>query len=177
MKIKGIIFDLDQTLVDTRSVLEFREDRNWAKAIRNLYLTKVFPGVKEMLNKLSENNIKCGVVTSSPRKYAEAVVSHHNLEIPVLVAYQDTGRHKPFPDPILKGIASLGLQSENVISVGDVDLDIIAGKSAGAITALCRWSKKDDEYGVIPDIIFNVPSDLIKNTFNDLYESQTGARI
>lgn len=177
MKIEGIIFDLDQTLVDTKSVLKYREDRNWGKAIRNLYQTKVFPDVKEMLLNLSEKHIKYGVVTSSPRKYAEAVISHHNLCIQVLVAYQDTGKHKPLPDPILKGIKELGLNNKNVLTVGDVELDIIAGKSAGAITALCGWAKNDNDCKVLPDFIFNKPSELFKDNYFNLNSIQTGVSI
>ena len=80
MIIDGIIFDLDETLVDTNSVSQYREDRNWAKAIKNLHLTNVYPEIKEMLEVLSKSNIKYGIVTSSPRKYAEAVVSYHKLK-------------------------------------------------------------------------------------------------
>lgn len=143
MKLEGIIFDLDDTLVDTRPLMEFREERNWPKAIRNLLLTNVYPGIRELLDIVKSLDIKSGIVTSSPRKYAEAVVSYHRLEIPVLVAYQDTGRHKPNPDPILKGIEKLGVSKEKVLAIGDAEIDAIAAKLAGVTTAIVRWSKNE----------------------------------
>lgn len=171
MKIEGIIFDLDETLVDTQAVLPFREGRNWGKAIRNLHQTTVYPGVKEMLKKLSKSNIKYGIVTSSPRKYAESVVSFHELRMPVLVAYQDTRKHKPNPDPILKGVEKLNVDIEDVIFVGDNDLDIIAGNAAGVLTALSTWSIHDNTCEVRADIILDNPLKLVNSIAdNNLFQ-------
>lgn len=161
MKIKGIIFDLDDTLIYTDPVLQYREQRNWHLAIKNLYLTTVYPSIGKMVDRLRETKIKYGIVTSSPRKYAEAVVSFHNLDINILVAYQDTLRHKPDPEPILKAVRIFNLRTRNILSIGDQDIDIMAGKNAGTYTAITGWTCRDSTLLVKPDVIFNDPLEIM----------------
>lgn len=161
MKIKGIIFDLDNTLIYTDPVLQYREQRNWRLAIKNLYLTNIYPNILEMLSRLSKVKIKYCIATSSPRKYSEALVSFYNLYIPVLAAYKDTRRHKPAPDPILKAASRLNFPTRNILSVGDQDIDITAGKNAGTYTAVTGWTKRDSKLLVKPDFILDDPLEII----------------
>jgi len=164
MIIKGVIFDLDETLVDTRVLTQFRDERKWSKAIRLLSKTIVYPGIKEMLDELYTAGVSTGIVTSSPRKYAEAVVDYHGLDIPVLCAYQDTGRHKPSSDPILFGINRLGIPRDTVLTVGDSEIDIIAGKAAGTLTGYTGWGEKKELSTIYiqPNYIFKTPNKLLK---------------
>jgi HAD superfamily hydrolase (TIGR01662 family) len=162
MIIKGIIFDLDQTLVDTRPVEQFRDERNWNKAIRNLPRTSVYPGIPEIIGKLISIDVKCGIVTSSPRKYAESVVSHHDLRIPVLVAYQDTHKHKPHPQPIIRAMELLDIDPQDVIAVGDNESDVLAANAAGVRAVLSGWSSAPELAPMYSQIIIESPSQLEK---------------
>ena len=59
------------------------------------------------------------VVTALPRTYAEMELEITNLRIKVLVAYHDTRRHRPDPEPVTRAV-------ETVLA------DIIGGRGAGA---------------------------------------------
>lgn len=138
MDFKGIIFDLDMTLVDTSSLQTMRDHRLWNQVYQNISKTKIYDGVLNLLDEL-KGRVKAGIVTSSPRTYAERVIDYHGLNIPLLTAYHDTQKHKPHADPILDGILKLGLKPHEVISIGDEEKDIIASNNAGATSVLARW--------------------------------------
>ena len=128
----AIIFDLDMTLVDTYNLFFLREKRRWNEVYKNIPNTKLFPGVRNMLKYLQKEKIIYGIVTSSPRKYAEKVINYHNLPIKITVAYHDTKKHKPNPEPICLAIDRLGLTSCcKIIVLGDEEKDILSGYAAG----------------------------------------------
>ncbi len=160
---KGIIFDLDGTLVNTSALQQLRDNREWAKAIRSLPTTTIQTGIKNVLSTL-KGIVEMGIVTSSPKRYAEKVVAFHDLEIQVISAYQDTRKHKPSPDPILHGIKFLNLDPEEVVVVGDSTVDIIATKAAGAYAIAVTWGdgQLSDLRNVSPNQIIDTPDALLE---------------
>jgi DNA processing protein len=116
---KAFLFDLDQTLVDSSLLESMRASRNWKGVLSNLDLVKPVAGVTEFLNSLKSQGIQCGLVTSSPKHYASAICRKLNWEFDVVVAYHDTKKHKPDPEPLLKAIELLNFDNEDVIYIGD----------------------------------------------------------
>jgi DNA processing protein len=116
---KAFLFDLDQTLVDSSLLESMRSSRNWKEVLSNLDLVKPVAGVTEFLNSLKSQGIQCGLVTSSPKHYASAICRKLNWDFDVIVAYHDTKRHKPEPEPLLKAIELLNFDNEDVIYIGD----------------------------------------------------------
>ena len=162
---KGIIFDLDMTLVDTSSLLTMRDQRLWNQVYQNISKTKIYDGVLNLLDQLKDG-VKVGIVTSSPRTYAERVIDYHGLNIQLLTAYHDTQKHKPHADPILDGISKLGLKALEVISVGDEEKDIIASNNAGATSVFAGWGnngKKNISANYNCDTIEKLIELLLKN--------------
>ena len=137
-KVRGVIFDLDMTLVDTSKLKDMRSVGDWPRVYHSLSETRLYPGALAFVRAL-QKDCKCGVVTSSPRIYAERLIEHHNLRLTVLAAYHDTALHKPNSDPIALGIKKLGLTPDEVVSIGDEPGDIIASKAAGASSIGVTW--------------------------------------
>ena len=140
VKHEGILFDLDLTLVDSSILFELREKRLWSEVYKNIPKTTVYDGVHEMIDELKPS-FKFGIVTSSPRTYAERLTSFHGIEIPILTAYHDTRLHKPDPSPIIHGSNQLGLSPSQVISIGDDPKDITASNIAGATSIFVTWGE------------------------------------
>jgi len=131
-----VLIDLDQTLVNTMSLQPFRDAQDWAGALAHLNETQLIPGARFLIDEIRRLDLQFGIVTSSPRDYAEAVVTHHKLDIPVVVAYHDTRNHKPDPEPILLAAERLGESNlKSVIYVGDDERDEAAAQAAGAVPA------------------------------------------
>jgi len=134
----GVLLDLDQTLVITASIEPLRRARAWLKVYKSFGETALPPETAKFIEKVS-NIAKMGVVTTSPRPYAERLLAHHRLQLPVLVAYHDVTQRKPNPEPLLKAAARLELQPARCIHVGDQIADIEAAIRAGAIAVALSW--------------------------------------
>ncbi|MBC8147262.1 MAG: HAD hydrolase-like protein [Bacteroidetes bacterium] len=101
------------TLVDTSCFEELRNQRLWSQIYSNTKNTKIYDGISELVSELVKY-YKVGIVTSSPRTYAERIIDYYSLNIPVLSAYHDTKNHKPHPEPIIKGCQVLQLNANEV---------------------------------------------------------------
>lgn len=140
---KSIIFDLDLTLVDTTCLENARHSRNWQEAYRLIPQTTLYPGVSEVFDYIRQNNIKCAIVSTSPRPYIEKLVRYYNMPICVIVGYHDAKPIKPHPAPMFKALELLSETASNVISFGDRAIDIQASNAAGIESVACIWGTKE----------------------------------
>jgi hypothetical protein len=122
----GVLIDLDQTLVETSALAELRSQRKWVQAYQALHLTTLFPGLQDVRNHPA---LSLGIVTTSPRPYAERLVAYHRYRIRVVVAYHDVSRQKPFPDPLLKAAEQLGIPVARCFHIG---IDLMISSPPGA---------------------------------------------
>jgi HAD superfamily hydrolase (TIGR01549 family) len=134
----GVLLDLDQTVVLTDAVEPLRRKRAWSKVYKSFDQTALPPGTPKFLSRVGEV-ARLGVVTTSPRTYAERLLAYHGLRLPVLVAFHDVTQRKPHPEPILKAAARLELNPAQCIHVGDQLSDIEAAIKAGASAIALSW--------------------------------------
>ena len=71
-----------------------------------LDLLRDYPGLSEVLVDLGDAGVRTGVVTSKRRETALLALRGVGIEglIPLLATLEDTERHKPLPDPLLRRI-------------------------------------------------------------------------
>jgi HAD superfamily hydrolase (TIGR01509 family) len=159
--LRGLIFDLDNTLVD--SGLDFdrmrhemglppgpileaigRLDAASAARCREILRrheqigaerAKLLPGVKELLAEVTRRGLRRAIATRNSR--AIAVETLHNVGIEVeLVLTRDCGPIKPDPWPVQFACRQWSLSPGEVAVVGDYRFDIECGRAAGAQTVL-----------------------------------------
>lgn len=165
--IRHIIFDLDQTLIDTSSLKEFRDNRDWRNVYLNIKKTEIYDGMVELLEYLELNNIGISIVTSSPRKYCEKILKVHNLssKIQTIVAYNDVKKCKPDSEPILKVINLLNNTSiDEILHIGDLPSDTKAAKAAKIISIGSLWGCVDKKSlsDSSPDYLALEPRNIIE---------------
>lgn len=135
----GVLFDLDNTLVVTDKLEGLRHSRRWDLVYQQFHETWVPPGTQQFLLEIS-NHFQIGVVTSSPRTYATKLLTHHDLKVPVVTAFHDTTRRKPFPDPLWHACQQLDLIPAESIYIGDSAVDVEAALQAGLRVCLVDWT-------------------------------------
>lgn len=132
-EIKAVIFDLDNTLIKTDHLEYYREKQQQiedASLIEQAHIM-IAP---EILEKLQNKGYKVGIVTRSPRKYAESLLSISGYLYDSLVAAKDTYRTKPYPDPLLKCAKRLKVDPSYILNIGDLPIDLKAGDDAGTMS-------------------------------------------
>lgn len=139
MSCRGLIVDLDDTLVDTRVLRPLREARRWKEAVSRVAETRAFIDVVDAFSALTHAGIPWSVVTTSVSYYAEAVLKQHGLERTHLIAYHDAPP-KPRPEGVALALSRMGLEPGEVIGVGDSDIDIRAYRAARVRAFGASWS-------------------------------------
>ncbi|MCX8182107.1 MAG: HAD-IA family hydrolase [Candidatus Methanomethyliaceae archaeon] len=209
--VKGIIFDLDGTLVDStdsiwkaadyvlringyrglerKDVVEVmgktifdlflsvepglnkQEQQKLFEDYRRVYMdfiehTRMIPKVSEALLMLRSRRLKMAVVTTKSRENAEKILSFFGIRsfFDLVIGFEDVREHKPSIEPMKRAAEGLGLRTSELIVVGDTDIDIKAGREAGALTVAVMT-------GVTPleKILAERPDFLIKDV-SDLPE-------
>lgn len=139
----AVLFDLDQTLLDSSLAEPLRSRRLWSEVYSLIPKFRPYRGISELLAFLSRNGVPVCVVTSSPKAYCVRVLSYWHLEVDATVCYHDTEHHKPCPDPLLAALSRLGIRAPDAISVGDSPEDIIAARRAGIFAVAAGWGTAD----------------------------------
>jgi pyrophosphatase PpaX len=102
-----------------------------------------FPGVDEALARLRTAGVRVVVVTSKRRRSVEMALEKFpglDLVVDRFVTMEDTERHKPDPEPLLKGLELMGgIPKEQAAYVGDSPFDVQAAKAAGLRSVAVSW--------------------------------------
>lgn len=160
--VRGIIFDLDGTLVD--SALDFDQMRcemdlppgtPILEALEKMPLERaercrailarheeagarratLMPGVAELLAELDRRRLRRAILTRNTRHLAHEVLERFGLQFDPILAREDAPA-KPDPAGLLHVCEAWNLTPAEVVMVGDYRFDIEAGRAAGMRTIL-----------------------------------------
>lgn len=93
------------------------------------------PGARELLADLRKQGIPTALVTMSLRRMALDVVDQIDFTaFDLIVAGDDVGRPKPFPDPYLTAAAQLGIDIVDAVVIEDSPTGVASGAASGAVT-------------------------------------------
>jgi len=108
---------------------------------------KSYDHVEEGLIKLKNKGLKIAIVTSKRRGTALRGLNCFDLEkyFDVIITPEDSKKHKPDGEPVLKACEALNVNPEETIMVGDSHNDILCGKNAGSKTCLVNYTALDVE--------------------------------
>jgi len=105
----------------------------------------LYEGVKEGLNKLRDMGHVLAIATSKPGFLLEKVLEKHDIKnmFSSVRTWDDVEKNnlkpKPAADMLQSVIDEMGFIPTDVVMVGDTNLDILMGKSAGARTIAVSW--------------------------------------
>ncbi len=139
-----LIFDFDQTLVDTSSVAHLRKARNWSAVRARMRHLEPYPGVTALLGRLRALEQQVAIVTSSPDMVAREFARRHQWPIELVVGYhQMRGRQKPDPYGLNMALQHCGADAASSYHVGDRAQDTQASHAAGMIAIGAGWGSEE----------------------------------
>jgi HAD superfamily hydrolase (TIGR01662 family) len=100
---------------------------------------ELIQGADTIVENLSSNGLKIGLVTSSQKQYLEIKMQplkQAGVEelFEVIITTDDVLKRKPAPDPLITCAQQLDMRPGNCVYIGDTATDIKAGKAAGMRT-------------------------------------------
>ncbi len=123
-------------------------------------LLAVLPGLKAEGRKL-------GIVTAKRHRTVGLALERFPAlasAFDVVVAHEDTDRHKPDPDPVLLAVSKLGGTTSEAVYVGDSPFDIGAAKNAGVFAVAVGWGGIHPDDRLLaeePDAFVRTPEELL----------------
>lgn len=137
---------IGQTLLTTFQ----REDPPQAATLERVYreyneanAVKIvgYPGVPELMAQLNAAGIRPKVVTSKRLEMSVETIRLAGLAglVDLVVTMEDTERHKPHPDPLLRAFEKLGVTAAQCVYVGDAVWDVLAAHAAGIPAISVTW--------------------------------------
>jgi pyrophosphatase PpaX len=143
----------------------------WFKSQDSLEL---FPGVKEMLEKLKAGGIKLGIITS---KMHDTIFEGSRIGCALeldkmgivdlfsaILGLEDVIHPKPDPECIHLALVKIGASPTNTLVVGDSAADMAAAYSAGCKSCLAAWGlpgSPDPAESKAADFVASEPGDII----------------
>jgi phosphoglycolate phosphatase len=160
--IRGIIFDLDGTLVDSRldfsamrREMELPADVPILEALARLppehaarcrailhhhelagaQRATLLPGASDLLAILVARDIRLAIATRNSREITAATLGKLDVKFELTMT-RDDGPVKPDPWPVLHACQTWGFAPEETVVIGDFRFDVECGAAAGSRTAL-----------------------------------------
>jgi pyrophosphatase PpaX len=128
---------------------------------------EAFAGMVEVVPRLKAEGRKLGIVTAKRHRTVALAIERFpwlGEQFDVVVAHEDTERHKPEPDPVLAAVRKLGAEPGAAAYVGDSPFDIRAAKAAGAFAVGVGWGGIHSDETLLaeePDAFVREPEELL----------------
>lgn len=141
-----IIFDLDQTLVDTSTTEALRTARRWGDVNRRLSGLSPYPGITELITELSRLGQELAIVTNSPDMVPRHFIRRCSWPIKIILGFHQipSGKRKPDPTGLLMALAEGESAHESTnFHVGDAPEDTEASRRANMVSIGAGWGSKN----------------------------------
>jgi phosphoglycolate phosphatase len=129
-----------------------------------LKTTALYPNVSETLEHFKRK--RKAVVTSKEARFAHRMLAHFEIahHFDVIVGGDTVPARKPDPWPVREGIKLLGGSAAEAVMIGDSENDVVAGRSAGALTCAVSYGYRTAEQ------LSETSPDLMISRFDELKE-------
>ncbi|CCV65700.1 predicte haloacid dehalogenase-like hydrolase [Paracholeplasma brassicae] len=127
-------------------------------------LTKPYDGVYDLLNQLKEKNIRLAVVSNKPMPQVIPLIEGlFPGYFEVILGETSELKRKPSPEMLFYAIEALELSKEDVLFVGDSDVDMQTAINANVDAIAVLWGFRDETVlkKYQPKYIVNHPKEIL----------------
>ena len=162
--IKGLILDFDMTLFDTSADNEIRKskkgkDIDWEAVYSVIPQYRLYDGWREVFAWAKENSIKIAIVSTAQGELIRRTLEHFNLSCDTVIGW-NLYHKKPSGKLVDMAVEKMGVNKENVISIGDSIVDKQMSDNGGIKFYGALWDSKDVE-NFITDNFLSTPIEII----------------
>lgn len=128
----------------------------------SFYNVKVFDGILQVLDILDGKNYTKAIVTARSKREIEndpclqTIIKHFKF----VVCADDTKRHKPDPEPVLKLVDMANTEIGTTIYIGDTYSDYMCARNSGVHFGLALWGAGTIE-GIDADYNLKNPMEIL----------------
>jgi phosphoglycolate phosphatase len=135
-------------------------------------LSRLYPGVAEVLTELSSAGWMCAICTNKPERATRVMLSELDLVrfLRATITGDTLPQKKPDPAPMRAALAALEVPPHRAIAVGDHANDLLSARGAGIRAVFARYG-----YGALTPELPR-PADII-DAFADLPEALARLRF
>jgi len=142
------------SLEDIYGRLDFNRKDELVARYREVMLEKhdemisIFPGIKDLLKKLHQEDISLGVVSTKRKDILKQGMDLLGITdyFDIIIGSGDFIHPKPNPESLLMAMDLLQADKETSVMVGDNHHDILAGNNAGVASVFVGWSEKTMDF-------------------------------
>jgi phosphoglycolate phosphatase len=110
--------------------------------------------------------VRLAVLSNKPHEFAELMVRElmADVEFEIVLGHRDGAVAKPDPAGALGIAAEMGIEPSRFLYVGDTDIDMMTGRSAGMFTVGVLWGFRDraELLGAGAEALAEKPMDLVR---------------
>lgn len=186
MRFRGVIFDLDGTVVENdydwtgirdelgtgaTSILHYLESLDepertakWTiletHEARQTEASVLRQGMRELLDFLRARRVAAALVTNNSRKNTEFLLAKFHLDFDCVIT-RESGLWKPSGAPFLEVLRTFHLEPGACVVVGDTRFDVLAALDSG-IEAILLLSDEPERFAGLPVEVFPDLADLVE---------------
>ena len=133
--------------------------------------TRLYPGVREALDKLRDAGVKMSVLTNKPVRISQAILDGLGVGLHFFRVYGGNSfeQKKPNRVGVDKLIEEAGVPRERAMMVGDSSVDVRTARNAGIRAA-------GVSYGFQPESLDEEPPDVLVDRMEELADIVVAAR-
>jgi phosphoglycolate phosphatase len=129
------------------------------------YNLRLYDGIPELLDKLTEKGILLAINTNKDQGFADETVEKtlKKWNFTHITGAVDGMPRKPNPDGIEAILRDHGIKKEEALYIGDMKVDVETAKNAGVYGVFCEWGfGSSDTLDLIPDLTVKKPEEILK---------------
>lgn len=127
-------------------------------------LTKIYPGIRGTLTALAGRGMKLAVITNKNDEIARPLIHKFFADRFSVICGQKQGmQRKPEPDMFQTCLAQLSLKPEEVLYIGDTEVDETFARGVGADCVLVTWGYRERQQleGLKAVAVIDTPAQIL----------------